>query len=354
MKRSPFMNRLLASTGVPVVGIGCLLLATGCEEAPPPSEEIRVVDTVRLEVPGRASFASLSDEVALRSPRGMLWDGAHLFVSDRGSGSVLVVDADGRLVRTLGRAGAGPGEFLRPEGLWATDGELVVLDGGNGRLSRWDVEEGRLLEEVDFVPDPGVDGTVAWAEGHGFVIPSAVSELHLLGIVGPGGDPGGLPGWPDRPRTYPIPIRSDQVAQGPDRTVVLDNLGARLLVGDGAGAYAFERALPGVFVDSIMEFLEARRSPNDATPLLPQFGRFLGVDPDGMAILVLIRPVGGVVALGIDPERGEATAIEIAEGALAHGAAFSEITGLLRLGDCYLVASSAVVQELCARGGGGR
>jgi hypothetical protein len=282
------MGRLLVSTGVPCVALGCLLLATGCEEAPPPSEEIRVVDTVRLEVPGRASFASLSDEVALRSPGGMLWDGEHLFVSDRGSGSVLVVDADGRLVRTLGRAGAGPGEFRRPEGLWAVDGELVVLDGGNGRLSRWDVEEGRLLEEVDFVPD-----------------------------------------------------------------VVLDNLGARLLVGDGAGAYAFERTLPGVFVDSIMEFLEARRGPNDATPLLPQFGRFLGVDPDGLAILVLVRPVGGVVALGIDLERGEATAIELAEGALAHGAASSEITGLLRLGDCYLVGSSAGVQELCARGEGG-
>ncbi|MXW56541.1 MAG: hypothetical protein F4Z59_07730 [Gemmatimonadales bacterium] len=49
-----------------------------------------------------------------------------------GSGSVIVIDADGTLVRVVGRPGEGPGEINRPTGfaVWP-DGRLAIADGGH-------------------------------------------------------------------------------------------------------------------------------------------------------------------------------------------------------------------------------
>ncbi|MYA32410.1 MAG: hypothetical protein F4164_02755 [Gemmatimonadales bacterium] len=49
-----------------------------------------------------------------------------------GSGSVVVIDTDGTLVRVVGRPGEGPGEFSRPTGfaVWP-DGRIVVADMGH-------------------------------------------------------------------------------------------------------------------------------------------------------------------------------------------------------------------------------
>lgn len=55
----------------------------------------------------------------------------NLHVLDRGASQVVVIDARGELVRTVGRKGEGPGEFTLPIrlGVWP-DGRLVVTDFG--------------------------------------------------------------------------------------------------------------------------------------------------------------------------------------------------------------------------------
>ena len=61
-------------------------------------------------------------------------DDGNVYVLDGLAPAVRVFDSDGRYVRSLGGRGAGPGEFMRPNGLIITeDGRLWVRDTGNRR-----------------------------------------------------------------------------------------------------------------------------------------------------------------------------------------------------------------------------
>ena len=67
------------------------------------------------------------------NPKGRLW------VYDRPSNSVLLFDPDGRLVRRIGRQGAGPGEFNASSGMVALgDTGFAVWDSRNARVSIFD------------------------------------------------------------------------------------------------------------------------------------------------------------------------------------------------------------------------
>lgn len=70
-------------------------------------------------------------------------------IADVVQANVKVFDlATGALLRTLGRAGDGPGEFRHPAALVRTpSGTLVVLDWGRQIVSRWDTT-GHLLREA--------------------------------------------------------------------------------------------------------------------------------------------------------------------------------------------------------------
>jgi formylglycine-generating enzyme required for sulfatase activity/DNA-binding beta-propeller fold protein YncE len=61
-----------------------------------------------------------------------------IHMADWTGARVVTFDAAGDYVRTLGRAGSGPGEFRRPAALaLEADGTLVVWDAGRSVLSRW-------------------------------------------------------------------------------------------------------------------------------------------------------------------------------------------------------------------------
>jgi hypothetical protein len=58
-------------------------------------------------------------------------EGGNLYVFDRLSKRVVVFDTKGRLLRTVGRSGGGPGEFLRPTSFTVfPSGSIVVRDRG--------------------------------------------------------------------------------------------------------------------------------------------------------------------------------------------------------------------------------
>lgn len=61
-----------------------------------------------------------------------------IIVADRSEPRIRIFDARGRVQRTFGRTGAGPGELRLPIGIGAADGALTVYDMTNRQLSRYD------------------------------------------------------------------------------------------------------------------------------------------------------------------------------------------------------------------------
>lgn len=71
--------------------------------------------------------------------------GGRLFILDAGNRRIAQVGSDGKLVRSIGRIGRGPGEFSRPVGLAVTkDQHLVVFDAGQSAFSVFDTA-GRFI-----------------------------------------------------------------------------------------------------------------------------------------------------------------------------------------------------------------
>jgi hypothetical protein len=66
-------------------------------------------------------------------------DYGRIYALDEQAREVRVFDPDGRYLRTIGRAGSGPGEFKYPIALrWDGDGRLWVVDHGNARYAIFD------------------------------------------------------------------------------------------------------------------------------------------------------------------------------------------------------------------------
>jgi len=90
------------------------------------------------------------------SIRSVIADGdGNVYVADEIAQEIRVFARDGRHVRTIGRKGAGPGEFAGLYGLaWLDDEELAALDARNARigiLSR----EGEWLDAIRYFPISG-------------------------------------------------------------------------------------------------------------------------------------------------------------------------------------------------------
>ncbi|MBI3903770.1 MAG: SBBP repeat-containing protein [Nitrosomonadales bacterium] len=86
----------------------------------------------------------------LRRPVGLAFDMAtrHLYVADTYAHDIKVFDADGRLLRTLGRRGVQPGEFNYPTFLAFANGELYVSDTMNARIQVLDAETGESKQVI--------------------------------------------------------------------------------------------------------------------------------------------------------------------------------------------------------------
>ncbi len=74
----------------------------------------------------------------LASPEGLVVMGDSLYISDRLNHCVVVADMQGNLVRTIGRQGRGPGEFIQPWEMAANERLVCVRDIGNGRVQVFD------------------------------------------------------------------------------------------------------------------------------------------------------------------------------------------------------------------------
>ncbi len=91
----------------------------------------------------------------------IVWEAARhhsgeFLVIDAGNDRVVVLDESGRLVRSFGRAGDGPGEFSRPTGL-ALRGDTVLVGDQGDRVHFFSIEGTSLSTYVLGFDDPEVN-----------------------------------------------------------------------------------------------------------------------------------------------------------------------------------------------------
>lgn len=112
---------------------------------------------------------------------------------DRNGAVIVEVDLEGRILRTIGRQGGGPGEFQRPGWLVLRRGTIWVQDNTNRRVSRfaWD---GSLEGEFSWGPELGPLGEFDVLDGGGFLYRTEQAVLDTLRVVSLARlDPGQVP-----------------------------------------------------------------------------------------------------------------------------------------------------------------
>ncbi|HWR35230.1 MAG TPA: SMP-30/gluconolactonase/LRE family protein [Clostridia bacterium] len=129
-------------------------------DADPPYKLLRKIGTT-----GKAH--TLTDPGNFGKPTNVAVDqDGNLFVSDTFNNRVQIFDADGKFIRTFGKAGDGPGYFARPKGIAIDgDGHVWVADGVQDRVQVF-TQEGQLL---------------LWMGGHG-LLPGQFNTLAGLAI----------------------------------------------------------------------------------------------------------------------------------------------------------------------------
>jgi 6-bladed beta-propeller len=138
---------------------GTIVVRNGTEGVWGPGEAWRAVEVTRI------GSEDAADPVVLF---GDVWDVTldalgRIYVLDRQPKEVRVFARTGEHVRTLGREGQGPGEFMNPIGLaWGPDGNLWVVDTRNARYSVFDTA-GNYLDSY-----PRKIGSWGYGWGGGF------------------------------------------------------------------------------------------------------------------------------------------------------------------------------------------
>jgi hypothetical protein len=163
--------------GLALLG-GCGSTDDSSDSSPADSSGIRV--TTSPHRPSTIALRTLSDVPAQDISGDVLFQitairplpRSHVAVGVGGSGSVLVYDEAGALIRTLGRTGDGPGEFRSIGSLVAMPGDsLGVYDPLLRRLSVFSPagDLGRVLSLGELAPEGGWSRVLPLDEGLAFV-----------------------------------------------------------------------------------------------------------------------------------------------------------------------------------------
>lgn len=130
----------------------------------------------------------------LSNVSGVDFDGAgNLYVLDAGNQRVVVLDGRGRLLRTIGKQGGGPGELMVPSGLAVrADGTVIIADLGRSAFSVFN-PDGSFRYNVPYADSLGAPGpeqrgaTPALLAHPGGV--AVFGSLRIAMAVGPGEGP---------------------------------------------------------------------------------------------------------------------------------------------------------------------
>ncbi|MCK5841779.1 MAG: 6-bladed beta-propeller [Candidatus Sabulitectum sp.] len=118
---------------------------------------IAAVDTIGIEL-GDSNYVFGQTDAALFGTRG------EILVLDGSKKQISVFSPDGEFLRTIGRQGSGPGEFLRPMAMALLgNGQIAVSDPWGGKITLFDSSYAYHDEITGFFPAPplsieGADG----------------------------------------------------------------------------------------------------------------------------------------------------------------------------------------------------
>jgi 6-bladed beta-propeller len=103
-----------------------------------------------IELTTSASFPSVEKEsegLDVVEPRGFAQDeDGRIYIADMTRNEAMIFDQAGMYIKSFGRSGQGPGEFLQPWHLLTWNGRILVSDTGNRRIQFFD-RDGRYLDK---------------------------------------------------------------------------------------------------------------------------------------------------------------------------------------------------------------
>lgn len=123
----------------------CVVFANGCREAPRPvlgDEIATLIAQARLHTDSGPALTTITGLVATDQ---------YVFVGQENEQEILVYANDGAYVRTIGRAGSGPGEFVALRRFGVAHDTIWTIDWGQLRLSRFNTR-GELLDDLNLEP----------------------------------------------------------------------------------------------------------------------------------------------------------------------------------------------------------
>jgi hypothetical protein len=197
-RRAAVLAALALAAAGPGAGPAAAAAFDRTHTGPPPATR-----TLELREAWRAGGADDTGVLLGKVGRAISGPGGEVFVLDSQLAEVQVFGPDGTHRRTLGRAGAGPGEFRQPVGLFLTDdGRLGVQQPFPGRVTSLDPADGTPLGTWQTGQDDPAAGGFAFlgaarARGGTFAIagtrtnfdPAAqeIAETRFLALIGPDG-----------------------------------------------------------------------------------------------------------------------------------------------------------------------
>ena len=166
------------------------ILLTACAGTEPPADRdvsLSVVDTVLSQ-----------EDTALSQPSAVfLDDQGRLYLTDWASSRLAVLDTDGVLMRTIGREGAGPGEFRFPTAVLAHAGTIRVVDSRNGRQQLLS-DTGAFIGSTP-LPPGAISGSVSLRNDGGMLVSLNGADSVLARRYGADGTPEAELGHPIAP-----------------------------------------------------------------------------------------------------------------------------------------------------------
>lgn len=168
-----------------LVRIAALLLLAACHDSPEPPAPVRSAEggTPALRQVSRLVVQE-SDALFLSSPGdfGVEPADGSFYVTDQFAGRVLQIARDGRVVRTFGRKGSGPGEFAQINLMFSRGDELFVHEGRQSVFHVFDrrtgaYRDGRRHEGI--FRDVRLVGNTAWLGIQNMALGTAVARWDL-------------------------------------------------------------------------------------------------------------------------------------------------------------------------------
>lgn len=215
-----------------------------------PSDVLADAGTLRIEKRiARGPIATTGVPVDLFYPTDLLVLGDSIYIVDNGNDRVVVLDTHLRYLGTIGREGAGPGEFRAPTAIRPSPAGVIVVDMGNSRFTEFDRSGDviRTFEAPSGLLQFGVSGTGA------LYVQSKTRKYHYVRIDGDEVRELGV--WPHAPEGEGAPLLPEtqtvEVTAG-DTVHVFDEKDALLYKYSPEGRLIMRRRLPPSLHDSIV------------------------------------------------------------------------------------------------------